>query len=221
MGITRQLGRFAKLFGGGKAIVANSITGLVLFSLSDALAQEFENQYESQKPNEVSQKREVEQSPRSLLDNFDRTRFVTAAGMGVLLTGFVYPLAYSKLDKIIVGTHWKAVLKKSVLEIFTVGIVVNSLSMFGRGYFTGRHTAVECVSHVREELPTVTVNDAKIWIPYNFIAFGYIPLSVRPATTSFMEALWQTYISLRSNNYQPEVPKPTIRPRASLHTEIA
>jgi hypothetical protein len=59
------------------------------------------------------------------------------------------------------------------------------------------------VRHVVQEMPIVTQNDVRVWFPYNLVAFSLIPVAIRPATTSFMEAGWQTYISLCSHSYHP------------------
>ena len=59
----------------------------------------------------------------------------------------------------------------------------------------------------------VTLNDARVWLPYNIIAFTFVPAYLRPTSTEFMEASWQTYISLRSHNYQ--------RPSATLPSPSA
>jgi Mpv17 / PMP22 family len=101
------------------------------------------------------------------------------------------------------GTHFSAVVQKSVVEIATVGIFVNSVSMTSRGLLVGRNPK-DVAGHVAEEMPTVTINDAKVWLPYNMIAFSIIPVAIRPTTTLMMEAGWQTYISLMSNNYEHE-----------------
>eukprot|EP00522_Entomoneis_paludosa_P009110 CAMPEP_0172458694 /NCGR_PEP_ID=MMETSP1065-20121228/28809_1 /TAXON_ID=265537 /ORGANISM="Amphiprora paludosa, Strain CCMP125" /LENGTH=239 /DNA_ID=CAMNT_0013213073 /DNA_START=51 /DNA_END=770 /DNA_ORIENTATION=+ len=210
----RTLQRIFQSIGRPRNIFYNSLAGCILFGISDALAQEVEHRQgaENEEDGRSSAKEWRAPAQRQLTssstdaiwtigDDFDQTRFVTAAGMGVFLTGFLYPAAYARLDALFVGKHWQAVIKKSVTEVATVGIFVNSISMFGRGYLTGRHTPQECVTHLRKELPMVTFNDARLWIPYNCLAFGFIPIHIRPVTTSFMEAAWQTYISLRSNNY--------------------
>ena len=106
------------------------------------------------------------------------------------------------------GTHFSAVLQKSVVEIATVGIFVNSVSMTSRGLLVGRDPK-EVAGHVVEEMPIVTFNDARVWLPYNMIAFSVIPVAIRPTTTLLMEAGWQTYISLMSNNYHHDEEKNT------------
>ena len=103
---------------------------------------------------------------------------------------------------------WKAVtiittLKKSLLEIATVGIFVNSISISTRGLLVGKDKE-QVMEHTMQEMPGVTINDARVWLPYNIVAFSVIPIYIRPATTSLMEACWQTYISLCSHNYQAE-----------------
>jgi Mpv17 / PMP22 family len=181
---------------------------------------------------------------------WDYRRVLVAAGVGALVGGFVYPFAYAQLDKVFsAALSMKVILQKSVVEIGTVGIFVNSVSMTTRGLFqpptcrprslasrpstlqdSKEHfrggTITDCVStddlsvkghaesrhirlsqrivvvlgHVCREMPTVTYHDFGVWLPYNILAFSCIPLVVRPITTSFMEAAWQTYISYKSHN---------------------
>ena len=106
---------------------------------------------------------------------------------------------------------WKGVtiittLKKSLLEIATVGIFVNSISISTRGLLVGKDKE-QVVEHTIQEMPGVTINDARVWLPYNIVAFSVIPIYIRPATTSLMEACWQTYISLCSHNYKADQKK--------------
>lgn len=74
--------------------------------------------------------------------------------------------------------------------------------MISRGILVGRDTN-HVAQHALEELPNVTKNDFMVWLPYNLVAFSVIPIYVRPTTTAFMEASWQTYISNRSHDYVP------------------
>jgi hypothetical protein len=123
--------------------------------------------------------------------------------IGASVSGFVYPYAYARLDVMLPGVTVRSVLTKSLVEIATVGLFVNSISMFCRGLLTG-HRGTDVASHVAREMPTVTLNDFRVWFPYNVVAFSLIPVHIRPATTSFMEAGWQTYISLCSHGYHPD-----------------
>lgn len=137
------------------------------------------------------------------LTTLDSRRLLSAGACGVLFAGFVYPFAYAKLDALWKGVTIITTLKKSLLEIATVGIFVNSISISTRGLLVGKD-AEKVVEHTIQEMPGVTVNDAKVWLPYNIMAFSVIPIYMRPATTSLMEACWQTYISLCSHNYKAE-----------------
>ena len=73
--------------------------------------------------------------------------------------------------------------------------------MTSRGLLAGRE-GKEVVKHVAQEMPKVMLNDVRVWLPYNLIAFSVIPAVIRPTTTAMMEVSWQTYISLRSNDYE-------------------
>ena len=164
--------------------LTHSIIGCCLFSGSDAFAQHIEAAEED-----------------SSVSRFDTKRFLSAGVVGAFLAGYVYPFAYRRLDKIWAGKDIITIAKKSFVEVFTVGIFANSVSMFARGIFTDKKP-MEVLSHVKEEMQDVTLNDLRVWFPYNLVAFSLIPISIRPATTSMMEAGWQTYISMRSNDYK-------------------
>ena len=137
------------------------------------------------------------------MEHLDARRVASAATLGAFFGGFLYPFAYKRLDKLWKGNDLASTVKKSIVEIFTVGMFANSVSMGARGLLVG-HEPSHVVSHVVKELPGVTYNDLIAWFPYDMLAFGIIPVYVRPATTSLMEALWQTYVSLRSNDYVAE-----------------
>lgn len=137
----------------------------------------------------------------------DWFRLCGATGIGALFGGLIYPFAYAKLDAIWVGTQFLTVVKKSLVEIATVGIFVNTTSMTARGCLRGDQEGSAVMQHVISELPTVTQSDFLVWMPYNMVAFSLIPAFLRPTTTALMEALWQTYISLRSHDYDSKKEK--------------
>ena len=168
----------------------NACTGATLCAGSDCIAQVLE------------QRRAQKQKPM-----IDRKRVASAALIGGGFSACVYPFAYARLDSLWPGTQFLTVLKKSIFEICTVGLFVNAVSISSRGALSGRSFG-EIGKHVKEEMPMVTLNDARVWLPYNIIAFTFVPAYLRPTSTAFMEASWQTYISLRSHNYQ--------RPTATL-----
>ena len=53
--------------------------------------------------------------------------------------GCVYPFAYKRLDLIWKGKDVISIAKKSLLEVFTVGVFANSVSMGARGLLTGKN----------------------------------------------------------------------------------
>lgn len=170
--------------------LSHGIVGFTLFGASDAFAQKLE----------VSALHRGKMTDEES-SSFDMTRCLSAGAVGAFLAGYVYPFAYKRLDLIWAGKDIVSIAKKSFVEVFTVGIFANSLSMAARGLLTGKNPIDVC-SHVMDEMREVTLNDLRVWFPYNCVAFSFIPITVRPATTSLMEAMWQTYISLRSNDYQ-------------------
>lgn len=166
----------------------NGVTGGGLFAGSDAMAQELESKGLA--------------TTHDSSESFNNRRFLSTIAIGIFIGGFIYPSAYKRLDKLWPGKDWLTIMKKSVVEIFSVGIFVNSISMISRGLMVGRDTK-HVAQHALDELPEVTKNDFFVWFPYNLVAFSVIPFYVRPTTTALMEASWQTYISNRSHDYVP------------------
>jgi energy-converting hydrogenase Eha subunit E len=185
----------------------NSITGCSLCAGSDAMAQYVERYRLVANLPKTAQSRRVDCYSVGY-HWFDKRRFASAGLIGVFVNGLVYPRAYAKLDSIWAGVGFSSVLQKSLVELATVGIFVNTVSMTSRGLLGGRDRD-DVVKHVYQELPTITVNDVRVWLPYNLFAFTFIPAHIRPSTTALMEAIWQTYISLRSNNYANGLPQGT------------
>ena len=138
---------------------------------------------------------------------WDPWRGTGAAILGVILGGGVYPAAYARLDHLLPGRSWRTLLIKSAVEIVTVGITVNTASLLGRATWQGTHSWQAVGDHVRTEIPHVTLMDAQVWFPYNMLAFGFIPIQIRPLTTACVEASWQTWISLRAHDF-PDVRQP-------------
>jgi hypothetical protein len=178
--------------------VTNGVVGLVLFGASDVFAQQLETAQEETRKHKNENPMSLVRVPT--MDELDLRRLLCAGALGAFFAGSVYPFAYRQLDSIWKGNDLLSICKKSIAEIFTVGIFANSVSMACRGVLKGNDPN-QVMSHVANEMPSVTLNDIRVWFPYNMVAFGIIPASVRPATTSLMEACWQTYISLRSNDY--------------------
>ena len=135
-----------------------------------------------------------------VVESIDHRRILSAGVIGIFFGIYFYPTAYSCLEKLFPGKKLITVMKKSIMEICTVGIFVNSVSIFLRGFSLGKGKD-EVLRHMYHEIPNVTINDVKVWLPYNIIAFSIIPVYVRPTTTALMESGWQTYISSIANGY--------------------
>jgi len=73
------------------------------------------------------------------MDHFDMIRLLSAGTVGAFFGGCVYPFAYKRLDLIWKGKDVMSIAKKSLLEVFTVGVFANSVSMGARGLLTGKN----------------------------------------------------------------------------------
>ncbi|KAL3929560.1 MAG: hypothetical protein SGBAC_012153 [Bacillariaceae sp.] len=198
-------------------LIINGVVGGVLFGASDVLAQRLEQC--SDEPPSARRKRnrdEKQSTMQQLLATdkyFYRTvdwkRCSSAGILGACLSCGLYPAAYGAIDKIWKRKDLVSLIQKSVVEVFTVGVVANSLSMLVRGLAptatsSGNHSPAQVLMHMKAELPKVTLDDFKLWFPYNMAAFTFVPTPIRPLTTMIMETIWQTYMSLCSNNYEQQ-----------------
>lgn len=172
-----------------RPLIANSLVGGTLCGISDCFAQHIERGNNRLPLRQFQRLGEMQLSVK---------RLVAACLLGAFFGGVVYPTAYGVLDHIWEDPSAISILQKSVVEIATVGVFVNTVSMTFRGWATD--SPGQTLPHVRKELPSLILSDAKVWLPYNLVAFSIIPPFVRPTTTALMEASWQTYISLRAND---------------------
>jgi len=213
-------------------LVFNAAIGGVLCASSDAIAQRLEGnssaapQFLKENDGDLLTTSSHEPWPHLIPSVFvieshsriDWWRVASAACIGSFFGGMVYPAAYSRLDAIWVGTRWRVVLTKSIAEIATVGILVNTVSLTTRGFARGDQNISQVIAHVSSQLGTVTQNDFLVWLPYNMMAFSIIPAVLRPTTTAAMEASWQTYISLCAHDY-PTNTDPMITSNATGNKE--
>ena len=109
-----------------------------------------------------------------------------AAAWGAANNGLFVPWWYSTLDVLLPGTGLRAIACKSCLDIAVNG---------GLGNFAGIAARGAPADEVLRSMPKVLLYDCVVWLPYNLLAFGRIPLHVRPTTTAFMTLGWNTYIS--------------------------
>lgn len=193
-------------------LITNALVGGVLFSASDVLAQRLE-QFQ---PLSVGNAKE-EKKRRALMHHFlatersffravDWKRCASAGALGVCLSCGLYPAGYGAIDKLWNAKNLISSAQKSVVEVFTVGLLANTLSMLVRGLAPGGSgsSPKQVMIHIMEELPKVTRDDFVFWFPYNMAAFTFVPTRIRPMSTMLMDSIWQTYMSLKSNNFSDD-----------------
>ncbi len=128
----------------------------------------------------------------------DLLRAAGAASLGAFFGAIVYPSFYAWLDQQWPGRAARAVVSKSLADVALLGTTGNALSIFTRCCFAGQ-TATTASSAVMEKLPRVMLADFCSWMPYNMLAFRFVPLHLRPTTTALMTTCWQTYLSWESH----------------------
>ncbi len=122
--------------------LAHGIVGFFLFGASDAFAQQIEASKMTTRISKKASNEETSAQPSCItfsMDHFDMIRLMSAGTVGAFFGGCVYPFAYKRLDLIWKGKDVISIAKKSLLEVFTVGVFANSVSMGARGLLTGKN----------------------------------------------------------------------------------
>ncbi|EOD16111.1 hypothetical protein EMIHUDRAFT_449480 [Emiliania huxleyi CCMP1516] len=127
-----------------------------------------------------------------------------AAALGAFFSGLVYPRVYAVLDARWPGTTARAVCSKTAADIALLGTVGNSFSI-GCRLRIGGEQLPEVLVALRDTMPAVLLNELRVWLPYNLLAFRLVPTPVRPATTSLVTLCWQVYISWTAHHHQARV----------------
>lgn len=153
----------------------NGVQGGLLGGTGDAIAQRLERRaYEA--------------------EGIDVRRMAGASALGVLFSACIYPPLYALLDGVWPGTTVRAVVAKACSDVVLLGLFGNATSISGRLLLSGR-TPSDVTRSVRETMPAVLVNELRVWLPYNLLAFRFVPIAVRPTVTAFISLTWQVYIS--------------------------
>ena len=135
----------------------------------------------------------------------DVRRCAGAAAVGGFFSGLVYPAVYGALDKLWPGTSFRAVATKSVAELVPMGIGANALSIGWRAAVGGSSPS-EVSARLKRLMPGVLLNEVRVWLPYNLLAFRFIPINIRPTSTAVVMLGWNVYLSHTSARDIPPEP---------------
>ena len=116
----------------------------------------------------------------------DSSRATRATVIGATWSAALVPAVYRALDHTWPGTGMRAVVFKTVSDIIVMGGFGNAASLALRG---------NTLPEVQAAMPGVLVNELRVWLPYNLLAFRIVPSHIRPTTTALLTFGWTTYIS--------------------------
>ena len=55
-------------------------------------------------------------------------------------------------------------------------------------------------------MPGMLLNEVRVWLPYNLLAFRFIPINIRPTSTAVVMLGWNVYLSHTSARDIPPEP---------------
>mmetsp|Transcript_506 Transcript_506/g.1667 ORF Transcript_506/g.1667 Transcript_506/m.1667 type:complete len:200 (+) Transcript_506:184-783(+) len=136
----------------------------------------------------------IEQRPGSSSVKFNLHRLLGAGAIGLIFSGFVYPPFYAVLDARWPGTKLRAVIAKACSDVALLGVFGNAASISGRLLVAGTPQH-DILYRLVDSMPSVLFNELRVWLPYNLLAFRFVPTDIRPTSTAFITLCWQVYIS--------------------------
>jgi protein Mpv17 len=165
--------RTVRAFFNSRPVVANSMTGVGMFSFSDLLAQKYE----------------CEGAP------IDWTRMRQMGALGLLCNGAGLYGWYRVLDRIVPG-RTKADIAKKVLaeQILWAPFILPAQLVYVRAVQGG--DAKSIVDAVQSSFWSAYLSDWMTWPPANAIAFSVVPIQVRPVFIGCVQICWQGYMSV-------------------------
>jgi hypothetical protein len=162
-------------------ILANSCTGLVIFTSGDLLSQYLKNNYQFNEKINIS-------------------RALQTGTLGIFMNGLMLHYWYRSLDYLF-GTsmkHYSGVILKVILDQivyapFSIGVFFSVASINKGG-------DPEVICHrlkekAQESFLDTWAADCMVWPLVNFFNFRFIPIYLRPTFVGFAQLMWQTYMS--------------------------
>lgn len=159
-----------------KPLLTKSVTAGVLNGLGDVLAQVTVDKHR----------------------DFDFKRLAIFAFLGVAMIGPMLHAWYGVLGRVVTSTGPKAGLMRMVLDQFVaapffIGSVVAAVMVLeGHGEQVG--------PKLRRDLFSIVRSNWALWVPFQFLNFGYIPAQFQVLAANCVALVWNVYLSYASHN---------------------
>ena len=189
-----------KLLFKNRPVLANSISGFIIFCTGDIISQFI--------PCLLSTSKENPLIDILMSKKVDWKRAFCFGGLGVGMNGVTLSVWYKFLDNF-VGTSMTS--KKTVfVKMIADQLIYAPFSIFAYfGFATWleslkfQHSSFDVIEsycdRVNSDLVPTWITDCMVWPPANYINFRYISLNYRPTFVGIVQIFWQSYLSYISH----------------------
>lgn len=130
-----------------------------------------------------------------LNSRWDKKRSLRLGITGLITTGPLAHVLFTRLERFAPGTSTVAVLKKVACNAGFMPIMIGA-TMSTAWFLEGRKTN-EVVSLLRQELGSAFIAGLGFWPAVNLIIFKSVPLSLRPVVSSGFGGMWGIYLAAK------------------------
>lgn len=186
-----------------KPMLANSLTGFIIFTSGDIISQYIQNNQLYNYNNNNNHLNKGNYSNSTFLEqilSIDITRSIKTGTLGIFMNGIMLHYWYRSLDllfgnsmKRMSSVVLKVVLDQLVYAPFSIGVFFSVASYGKGGNLNSMYLNLK--EKTEESFIDTWAADCMVWPLVNFLNFRYIPIYMRPTFVGFAQLMWQTYMS--------------------------
>lgn len=126
---------------------------------------------------------------------WDRNRSLRLGITGLVTTGPLAHMLFTRLERFAPGTSTLAVLKKVACNAGFMPIMIGA-TMSTAWFLEGRKTA-EVASLLKRELGSAFIAGLGFWPAVNLVIFKSVPVSMRPVVSSGFGGMWGIFLAAK------------------------
>ena len=120
--------------------------------------------------------------------------------LGAVLVGPALHLWYGSLSKIVAATGATGTAAAGVsLALDQLAFAPCFLAVFIASLFTIEGNADAVVPKLKQDWGTTVVNNWKVWVPFQFLNFRFVPVNLQVGAANVIALAWNTYMSYVSH----------------------
>ena len=189
-----------KSFYKSRPVLANSISGFVIFCSGDIISQYLPSAFALQNGNAGIE--------ALISQRIDWRRAIYFGGLGIGMNGITLTIWYKLLDKFVGSSmlSHKTVFAKMIADQIVYAPFSIVVYFWFASYLESLQCAIrsgsvidDCCDRLNKDLVSTWISDCMVWPPANFVNFRYVGLNYRPTFVGVVQVFWQSYLSYVSH----------------------